>query len=491
MKKNILHEVALPYSSPITILKKLNPSDPYCLFESSEIDQHSERLSLLGINPSLEFIGKSYSCTIKLLDIRAKEMFEAFKQQFALLITKDGDNQLTLEFVKEDFSKSEDQRFEISCAAQVIRYFLKAFKSKEQSYTGLYGALGYNFVYPFEELETSKSTETPDFHLFYFDTLFVFNHLMEQLQLICLRETKPRAELISEELIALLKNAPSKQSESLKIGLASLRPTEEDFKKQILKAKGLFAKGEVMELVLSRKMTADIQGDVLELYESYKKINPSPYLFFLEFGDSQLFGASPEIMVRAEKGRVYLKPISGTAPRGNNAVEDHERLMELLNSEKEKSELDMLIDLGRNDLSRICKPGVKIDNYRSIEKYSHVFHTVAMVSGDLEEGKSGIDALIACLNAGTLTGTPKNAAMKYIEEIETHSRGYYGGCVGYFLMNGDVNTAITIRSAYIKENQLSYLSGATLLYECDPDFEITETKIKAAAFQQALKAFQV
>jgi anthranilate synthase component 1 len=244
-----------------------------------------------------------------------------------------------------------------------------------------------------------------------------------------------------------------------------------------------------MELVLARKITADISGDPLFIYEHYKTLNPSPYMFFFNCGDEVLLGASPEMMIRYEAGKITLRPISGSAPRGKNAIEDHFIMMELLNSGKEKSELDMLIDLGRNDLARVCKPGVQVEHYRVVEKYSHVMHTVAQVAGELQEGMTGFDGLVACLNAGTLTGAPKVAAMRFIEEIEQHSRGYYGGAVGYFLFSGEVNTSIIIRSSHIVNGHLRYLTGATLLYESEAEKELAETKFKAAAFMEILKKF--
>lgn len=149
----------------------------------------------------------------------------------------------------------------------------------------------------------------------------------------------------------------------------------------------------------------------------------------------------------------------------------------------------MLIDLGRNDLSKVCKPGVVIENYRVIEKYSRVMHTVAQVAGELQDDKIGLDALIASLNAGTLTGAPKVRAMQAIEDTEEHTRGYYGGCIGYFLFNGDVNTGIIIRTAHIKDKQMNYCSGATLLYESDPEKELIETNFKAEAFIRNLDKF--
>jgi anthranilate/para-aminobenzoate synthase component I len=193
------------------------------------------------------------------------------------------------------------------------------------------------------------------------------------------------------------------------------------------------------------------------------------------------------MMVRYENGRVNLRPISGTAKRGKNPIEDHENMLKLLTDPKEKAELDMLIDLGRNDLSRVCEPGVKIDDYRFVEKYSKVMHTVAHLSGKLRKGYTALDALIACLNAGTLTGAPKVAAMRVIEKHEKERRGYYGGAIGYLTFSGEMDTGIIIRTAHIKNDHLRFQVGATLLYDSKPKKEYEETINKAQAF---LNTFQ-
>jgi anthranilate synthase component 1 len=290
--------------------------------------------------------------------------------------------------------------------------------------------------------------------------------------------------------VAHLKGVPHISSEgALRIGKFISSPDDETFKKQVARGIQLCNEGELLEIVLSRKLTAPVSGDLLPLYERYKSINPSPYLFYFDFGDETLLGASPEMMLRYENGRATLRPISGSIRRSQDPIEDHQLMMQLLNDPKENSELDMLIDLGRNDLARICQPGIDIEHYRIVEKYSHVTHTVAQLSGTLQARYSGFDALIASLNAGTLTGAPKFAAMQYIEEIEQHTRGYYGGSIGWLLFNGDVNTAITIRTAHVRDGLLSFSAGATLLYESVPENELRETRIKAGAFMAAVEGF--
>ena len=210
-------------------------------------------------------------------------------------------------------------------------------------------------------------------------------------------------------------------------------------------------------------------------------------MFFINLGNKEyILGASPEMMIRVQDDIVEIRPISGTAKRGKTSFDDHQNMMDLLNSTKEKSELDMLIDLARNDLNRVCKPGLEISDYRYVEKYARVMHTVAHIRGELEPKKTAFDVLISCLNAGTLTGAPKIAAMNVIAEIESFHRGYYGGCVGYFAFNGNCDTAILIRSAHVKNELLNYKSGATLLFDSKPSLEFEESEHKASAFLSSL-----
>lgn len=478
-----------PYQSAISLYKKMDFPHAKVLFESHETDKEHGRLSLLGIDPSLELKGVNNEVSIKLLHPRGISYFKFIKEQYFYFIEKEENDTIFLRIDKLAFEGGEENRFDRQNIAQIIRSLLKEFKTDEKNFVGLYGALGYNFVYQFEDVDNTKENASPDFHLFLYDSIVFFNHLTKETRLYCTRETKEDAIKDSNEYIDQFIHAAEKQFDKSYISNIGFHPSDEKFQSQVAEAKELCRLGELMEIVLARKITADFEGSPIHIYEKYKEINPSPYMFYFDFEDEYILGASPEIMVRYEDERVTLKPISGTIKRGKDAIKDHERMMELLNSNKEKSELDMLIDLGRNDLSKICKPGIEIEHYRKIEKYSHVFHTVAQLSGELQDGRSGFDALISCLNAGTLTGAPKVAAMRNIERIEDFSRGYYGGAVGYFLFDGDVNTAITIRTAHIKQDKLEYCSGATLLYECDPAMELKETQNKAAAFMSSIKDF--
>jgi len=485
----------LPYTDALPLYRELKGTAPSCLFESASAADKSSRMSVIGLEPSLECIGKGDQLELRLLHARGAPFYTFVQTEFAAFVQVEKNDCLHLCIPRIPFSGPEEARLDRQNIVQPLRRLLAAFHSDEKNFMGLYGALGYQFVYLFEDLPHQKPCPEPDFHLFLFDNILLFNHLTQDLTLYVTRTDRETADRALADLRdrceanASIHTNTKQPGEALHIGMFATTPDDETFKKQVEKGVQLCYAGELLEIVLSRKLSAPVRGDLLPLYERYKAINPSPYLFFFDFGDETLLGASPEMMLRYENGRATLRPISGSVRRSDNPIEDHHLMMELLNSPKENSELDMLIDLGRNDLARICKPGIQIDQYRIIEKYSHVTHTVAELSGELEDHFTGFDALIASLNAGTLTGAPKIAAMRYIEQIEQHSRGYYGGCIGWLLLDGDVNTAITIRTAHIRDGLLQFCAGATLLYESEPENELRETRIKAGAFMQAAAAF--
>jgi anthranilate synthase component 1 len=479
----------LPYIDPLLHYQRIQGAAPSCLFESASTVDKSSRLSIIGMAPALELIGKQSALTLRLLDARALPFFDFVRNQYAAFIQHQSADTLQLEIPKIPFNGPEEDRIARQNIVQPLRALLAKFQIADKNFMGFYGALSYQFVYLFEDLPLQKDCPEPDFHLFLFDNILLFNHLTEDLSLYVTRASTEEAETAKAEILRLLEEPIPETKQNLHIGEFSVTPSDKTFQQQVAQGVQLCYEGELLEIVLSRKFTATIQGDLLPLYIRYKAINPSPYLFYFDFGSEVLLGASPEMMLRYENGRATLRPISGSVRRSGDPIEDHHLMMELLNSPKENSELDMLIDLGRNDLSRICKPGIEIDHYRIIEKYSHVTHTVAQLSGVLEDAYTGFDALIASLNAGTLTGAPKIAAMNYIEQIEQHTRGYYGGSIGWLLLNGDVNTAITIRTAHIKDGMLDFSAGATLLYESIPENELRETKIKAGAFMAAVADF--
>ncbi|MEO6760214.1 MAG: anthranilate synthase component I family protein, partial [Saprospiraceae bacterium] len=422
----------LPYSDALPLYRQLKNERPSCLFESASAVDKSSRLSVIGLEPTLELVGKDDSLTIRLLQPRGRLFYDFIRREFAGFTESEADGLLRLHIPKLPFAGAEEDRLDRQNIVQPLRRVLAEFQASEKNFMGFYGALAYQFVYQFEDIQHKKPGPEPDFHLFLFDNILIFNHLTQDLSLYVTRQHQVDAENdlanLKQQCTGAQTATPAPES-PLQIGSLTVSPDDETFKEQVARGVRLCHAGELLEIVLSRKMTTTYSGDPLVLYGRYKSINPSPYLFYFDFGDEILLGASPELMLRYENGRATLRPISGSVRRSSDPVEDHHLMMELLNSPKENSELDMLIDLGRNDLARICQPGIEIDHYRIVEKYSHVTHTVAQVSGVLQPRYSGFDALIASLNAGTLTGAPKVAAMEYIEQIEEHSRGYYGGSI--------------------------------------------------------------
>jgi anthranilate synthase component 1 len=476
----------LEEQSPFDIYTKLRGTKAGFIFESSTINEQLGRLSMVGFDPVMELSGKNDTIRITGLNDRIKPYFDLIKTLESDQVKVVNESELEIIIAKKEFSGAEKERFKRENIAQVLKRAISSIEADRNCYAGFYGALGYSFVNLFEDIEGIKDHGTPDFHLYFFDNIIFHNHLTGHVNLYCSRISEGESNKAVDTVYHQLLTTNPTETGTFSISNATYEPNDADFREFVEEARELSKKGELMEMVLSRKLSAKFEGDPLALYKRYSELNPSPYMFYFDFLDEKLIGTSPEMMVRYERGKVTLRPISGTAKRGPNPIEEHSLMIDLLNSEKEKSELDMLVDLARNDLARVCKPNVQIESYRAVEKYSHVMHTVAQVSGELKDDLTGVDALLACMNAGTLTGAPKMAAMKHIERIETLPRGYYGGAVGYMLVNGNVNTAITIRTAHLVKDVITYQAGATLLYESNAEDELQETVNKMSGFLQVI-----
>ena len=448
------------------------PSSKSFLLESKDISHIYGRLSLIGIDPVLEIQAKDNKFSITGLNERANFYLK-------------GIDELEGEIERDDSELEEAERTKRRCTVDVIRNFLEKYKQDKKEFVGLYGAFSYDFVRLFEDLPSILDKgEVDDFRLCLYDSFVYFDHLRDLAEIILYRQEEDDGDLAVEEIFSQF--GSEEDNKSFEVSEVDFEFNEEEYKNLVLNAKDLAKRGELFEIVYSNTLKAKFEGDSFALYKKYSEINPSPYLFYFDFVDEQLVGASPEMMVRCENGKVHMRPIAGTAKRGADPIEDHENMLELLASEKERSELDMLIDLGRNDLARICKPGIEVSDYRFVEKYSKVMHTVAHLSGDLDDDYTALDSLIACLSAGTLTGAPKVASMIHIEENETTRRGYYGGAIGYLTFSGEMDTGILIRTAHIKNGRLTFRVGASLLYDSDPQAEFQETINKAQAFLTAI-----
>ncbi len=277
------------------------------------------------------------------------------------------------------------------------------------------------------------------------------------------------------------------QSQEIKLKINSLT-SKEEFMESVDETKKLIYSGEMIQAVLSQKLTVEVESDAIDIFSSLRKINPSPYMFLLDCDDFKIIGSSPELLVKLQNGKTAVHPIAGTRPRGRNEKEDLENEIDLLKDEKEISEHLMLLDLGRNDLGKIAKPGsVKVTQQMEIEKYSHVMHIVSHVEADINPEFNAFDVLRSAFPAGTVSGAPKVRAMKLISEKEKYKRGPYSGAVGYFSYDGNMDTAIAIRTIVLKDNLAILQAGAGIVADSDPETEHNECLAKMGALIKALE----
>ena len=361
---------------------------------------------------------------------------------------------------------------------------------------GLVGCFGYDTVRYVESKLTGvdKPDEigTPDIGLLLSEEIAVVDNVSGKLTLIVYAEPgfpgayqKARARL--KELLGKLRTPvvlPNEQPAPSETAVSSFG--EAAFKAAVLKAKDYITEGDVMQVVLSQRMSKPFHASPMALYRSLRSLNPSPYMFYFDFEDYHVVGASPEILVRLEGDRVTVRPIAGTRKRGTTPEEDTALAAELLADEKERAEHTQLLDLGRNDCGRVAKVGtVKLTENMIVERYSHVMHIVSNVEGKLQAGLDALDVLKATFPAGTVSGAPKVRAMEIIDELEPVKRGIYAGAVGYLGFHGDMDLAIAIRTAVVKAGKLHVQAGAGIVADSNPQSEWDETQNKARAVLRA------
>jgi anthranilate synthase component 1 len=297
-----------------------------------------------------------------------------------------------------------------------------------------------------------------------------------------------------DALIARLKKplpAPAAQKTVHSPVNFSSNVTRADFETAVERAKEYIRSGDIIQVVLSQRFSGELTVAPLDIYRVLRTLNPSPYMFFLRMDDTIVLGASPEVMVRKEGGKVELRPIAGTRPRGASAAEDARFEEELLADPKERAEHVMLVDLGRNDLGRVCRTGtVKVSELMVVERYSHVMHIVSNVLGELDHDRDAFDLVKATFPAGTLSGAPKVRAMEIIDELEPCCREIYGGAVGYFSFSGNMDLAIAIRTLVVKDGRIHLQAGAGLVADSDPATEYQETVNKAMAVVKAIETVE-
>lgn len=373
--------------------------------------------------------------------------------------------------------------------AQLITDFLAHFdiEGDDKDRCGLFGYTTFNAVRYFENIdvkdETQQQNDAPDLQYILYKDYIVFDHFNNTLTLIELLADGEQDDL--DVLERDVNTRPYQQYDFHPVGEYWSTLTDDEHRANIRRGIQHCLRGDVFQIVLSRRFKQRYEGDDFKLYRALRSINPSPYLFYLDFGGFRIFGSSPETHCRIEGGKAYIDPIAGTTRRTGNAEQDRQNAIYLKNDPKENAEHVMLVDLARNDLSRNCHD-VHVDFYKDMQFYSHVIHLVSRVSGTLDKEANPIRAFIDTFPAGTLSGAPKVRAMQLISAYEPHNRGAYGGCVGSIGFDGSLNQAITIRTFVSRNNELWFQAGGGIVAKSDVEYELQEVNNKLGALRKAI-----
>ena len=401
--------------------------------------------------------------------------------------------------------KGEECKLAISKA---INDFIQSFhvEGEGKDFCGLYGFTTFNAVRYFENIPVKDTTmeknDAPDIYYIMYKDIIVFDHFNNTMELIVLNEANEEekseeAKLensslstlhSSLEIDALLKavnKANVKPYDFHPVGETTSTLTDEEHKANIRRCIQHCLRGDVFQIVVSRRFVQKYEGDDFKLYRALRSINPSPYLFYFDFGGFRIFGSSPETHNRIVGNKAFIDPIAGTTKRTGDMEQDRKAAEFLRNDPKENAEHVMLVDLARNDLSRNCH-GVKVDFYKDMQFYSHVIHLVSRVSGTLDEGADHIKEFIDTFPAGTLSGAPRVRAMQIISELEPHNRGAYGGCIGFIGLNGDLNQAIVIRTFISRNGELWFQAGSGVVAKSNDQYELEECNNKLGALTKAI-----
>jgi len=454
--------------TPIEVLKILKNVSRHCfLLESLESAETWGRYTFLGFDPKLEL-----TCTNGVLSINSgAETTETTET-----------TQHPREFIQQILDENKSPRFE----------YLPPFTG------GLVGYFSYDYIKytePSLKLDADDQEGFKDVDLMLFDKVIAFDHLKQKIILIANLKTAEldsgyhQAVLELERMVKLIRYGAYHETQPAKI-TSEFRPLfkETEYCAMVNKAKHYIREGNIFQVVLSNRFEADFEGSLLNAYRVLRTSNPSPYMFYISSDDLEIAGSSPETLVKLQNGNLTTFPLAGTKPRGKTEEEDLQNEQDLLSDPKELAEHNMLVDLGRNDLGRISRFGtVTVENYLSIERFSHVMHIGSTVRGELREDKNALDALDAVLPAGTLSGAPKIRACELINELENNKRGIYGGAIGYIDFTGNLDTCIAIRIAFKKNGKVFIRSGAGIVADSVPENEYQECINKAQAVMNALK----
>ena len=379
---------------------------------------------------------------------------------------------------------------ETCAAADALKEFLNEFRvdGDGSELCGLFGYTAFDAVRYFENIPVRefhhRVSDAPDICYILYKFLLVFDHFKNELSIVELCADGERDHIREVETLIEDRNFASYNFRT--VGERRSNLTDETYREMVRQGVRHCLRGDVFQIVLSRRFEQPFQGDDFKVYRALRSINPSPYLFYFDFGGFRIFGSSPETHCKVENGRATIDPIAGTAFRSGNSALDRERTERLLADPKENAEHVMLVDLARNDLSRNAH-GVKVDFYRDVQYYSHVIHLVSRVSGEIDADSDSVRTFIDTFPAGTLSGAPKVRAMQLISKIEPDNRGVYGGCIGFIGLDGDLNQAIAIRTFVSRNNTLYYQAGAGIVAKSDPERELQEVSNKLGALDKAIR----
>ena len=387
--------------------------------------------------------------------------------------------------VKRDIPVENSDKPKLA-VAKAMNDFLGSFHVEGEGcqYYGIFGFTSANAVRYFENIPVKDTTmernDAPDILYLLFKDIIVFDHFNNKLTIITLGD-----ENALDDIFRQMNKANVHAYDFHPVGDTSSPLTDEEHKANIRKGIKHCLRGDVFQIVIARRFIQKYEGDDFKLYRALRSINPSPYLFYFDFGGFRIFGSSPETHCRIEGRKAYIDPIAGTTKRTGDAEADRKAAEYLRNDAKENAEHVMLVDLARNDLSRNCHD-VKVDFYKDLQYYSHVVHLVSRVSGTLDDNADPIKAFIDTFPAGTLSGAPKVRAMQLISEIEPHNRGAYGGCIGFIGLDGSLNQAITIRTFVSRNGELWFQAGGGIVAKSDEEYELQEVNNKLGALRRAI-----
>ena len=469
----VAYELFSDIATPIEVLRILKGISNHCyMLESIEDAENWGRYSFLGFDPLLEF-----TCQNNVVQIKGDCEFNKFNEE---IITIKTDN--PSEIIRDLIRKNKSPKLES----------LPPFTG------GFVGYFAYDYIKysePSLKLDAENQDQFKDIDIMLFDKVIAFDNFRQKIIIIFNMKTddlENNYKKACDELkgIAdLIINGQKAEFQPLKLK-SDFKPvfSREEYGEMVLKAKEYIRQGDIFQVVLSNWIEAEIEGSLFDTYRVLRTTNPSPYMFYFSSNDIEIAGASPETLVKVNNTKLYTFPLAGTRPRGKTVEEDLELEKELLADEKELAEHNMLVDLGRNDIGRIAEIGsVAVDKYMSVERFSHVMHIGSTVTGKLRKDLDSLSALDSILPAGTLSGAPKIRACEIINELEDNKRGIYGGAIGYVDLSGNLDTCISIRIAFARNNKVFIRSGAGIVADSVPDAEFDESMNKAAAVINALK----